>query len=141
MPLLHDELLTFPGNGGFASRCRVRLFTPPTEARESNYVVLLTDDHDSQGTSVTNAAETLAALVCRRWNVPPERARFVEHYDFRHLDGGHDDLGRVETFAQVEFRGAAAATLARDLSPTLGRPGWRHVDRRTVEVWIGELLP
>ena len=141
MPLVHDELLSFPGFGGVLSRCRIRLFVPPREARESGYVVLITDEQGSRGTSITNAAETVAALVCRRWNVPAERARFVEHYDFRHLPGGCDDLGRSEVFAQVEFSGANAATLARDLSPTLGRPGWRHTDRQTVEIWIGEPLP
>ena len=114
---------------------------PPTEAQGSGYVALLTDDAQAEGTSITNAAEIIAALVCRRWNVPPERTVWIEHYDFGHLAGGHDDLGRAEAFARVEFAQATAATLAQDLSPTLGRPEWRHIDRDSVSILIGEPLP
>ncbi len=141
MPLLHDELLSFRGLGGTPSRCRVRVFLPPNEAQESGYITVLTDDWAAGGTSITNAAEIIAATVCRKWNIPPERTQFVEHHDFRHLPGGYDDLGRAEAFARVEFSQATTATLARGLSPTLGRPSWRHIDRESVEILIGEPLP
>ena len=74
MPLLIDEPLDFLGFGKCMSRCRLRIFTPPTEAREDGYIVILVDDEQACGTSLTNVAERLAAEVCRRYHIPPERA-------------------------------------------------------------------
>ena len=143
MPLVHDELLTFPGFGGTPSRCRVRLFLPPAEAQESGYIALLTDDAQAEGTSITNAAETIAATVCRRFNIPPERAVWIEHYDFRHLPAGQDGSGHTETFARVSFRVPEAAGDRSDYihGTSLGKPAWTHIDRQSVEILIGEPLP
>ena len=141
MPLLHDDLLSFPGFHGCESRCRVRVFLPAEGSGSDAYIVLATDDDQAQGTSVTNAAEIIAAVACQRFNLPPERLEFIEHYDYRHRPGGANAFGEAENFARISFSRATAAALPGALSPTLGLPSWQHTDRVSVEELIGEALP
>lgn len=141
--LLQDQLYSFTGYNTVPSRCRVRLFVPPNESGEDTYIVLFTDDKDAEGTSITNANESLAADVCRRFNLPPERTRFIEHYDFRHLPAGHDELGRREDFARVIFTVPVTASGRFDYihEKILGAADWKPIDKQSVEILIGEPLP
>lgn len=143
MPLIHDEPLDFLGLNGSPSRCRCRLFTPPNEAHESGYIVILTDDAGACGTSITNAAEQLAAILCGRFHVPEDRVTWIEHYDFRHTPDGHDGSGHEQTFARVRFSIPTEAGAKFDYihGASLGKPAWKHIDRQSVEILIGEPLP
>ncbi len=138
--LLHDVQHDFAGYHGSPSGCRVRLFLPAEDSGHDTYIVILTDDQNAHGTSITNAGDVIAGQVCRRFNLPPERAVFIEHYDFRHLPPSHDNLRQTEDFFVVAFSRATAAALAGDLSPSLGRPSWRPTDKQSVEILIGEPL-
>ena len=143
MPLIADETLNFVGLNNTPSRCRVRLFTPPNVAQESGYVVILTDDADARGTSITNAADQLAAILCGRFHVLQERVTWIEHYDHRHTPSGHDGGGHEQTFARVRFQvpTEAGARFNYIHGTSLGRPAWTHIDRDSVETLIGEPLP
>ena len=46
--------------------------------------MILTDDEDAKGTSITNAVEQLAAILCGRFHVPEERVTWVERDNYRH---------------------------------------------------------
>ena len=141
--LLREELFSYTGFFTVPSRCRVRLFLPPQESGHDTYIVLYTDDKDAEGTSITNAAEALSIAVCQQFNLPSERAVFVEHYDFRHLPEGHDDLGREEDFSLVSFAVPETASGRFDYvhRKILGAPQWKRTDKQSVEILIGEPLP
>ena len=142
MPLILDEPLDFVGWHNSPSRCRVRLFLPPNEARESGYIVILTDDASACGTSITNAAEQLAAILCGRYSIPEDRVTWIEHYDYRHWPQGYDGGGHEQLFARVTFSIPTAVGERSDYihGTSLGRPNWTHIDRDSVEILIGEPL-
>ena len=121
----------------------MRVFTPPDQARENGYIVLLVDDESSHGTSMTNAAEELAAIVYGRYHIPEARTQFIECYDYRHLERGHDELGRELSFARITFSTPTTAGEIFDFvhNTSLGRPSWTPMDRDAVESMIGEPLP
>ena len=102
--LLREELFSFTGLGGSASRCRLRLFLPAKESGDDTYIAVLTDDQDAGGTNITNAVEALTMDVCRRFNLPAQRTVFIEHHDFRHRLGNErrSRPGR-KPFAQITF--------------------------------------
>ena len=141
--LLQDQIYSFTGLNTVPSRCRVRLFLPPQESGHDTYIVLLTDDKDAEGTSITNANEALATDICRRFNLPPERTVFIEHYDFRHHPAGHDGLGREEDFARLVFNVPETASGIFDYihEKILGAADWKPIDKQSVEILIGEPLP
>ncbi len=78
-----DTVLDYPaGVYPRAGRCRVRVFRA-AEAPDHK-VVLATDLGDANpGPSVTNAAETIATAVHRRYVLEPACTLVVEHYDGR----------------------------------------------------------
>ena len=140
---LADQFLAFRAPNGAASCCRVRVFLPEDDGGAASYVVVATDDADAAGMSITNAAETLAAQVCLRWNIPPERLTWVEHYDYRHRPGGRSASGkRTESFDRVLFLGGARPVpAAGQVAPPLGEPDWQPTDKASVEALLGEALP
>ena len=141
--LLREELFSFTGLGGSASRCRLRLFLPAKESGDDTYIAVLTDDQDAGGTNITNAVEALTMDVCRRFNLPAQRTVFIEHHDFRHRLGKNDDPGQEETFAQITFAVPETASGRFDYSQgqILGAPRWKPIDKQSVEILIGEPLP
>lgn len=141
--LLREELFSFTGLGGSASRCRLRLFLPAKESGDDTYIAVLTDDQDAGGTNITNAVEALTMDVCRRFNLPAQRTVFIEHHDFRHRLGKNDDSGQEETFAQITFAVPETASGRFDYSQgqILGAPRWKSIDKQSVEILVGEPLP
>ena len=102
--LLSDEQHDYPGYGGTASRCRVRLYLPAEGSGSDHYIVILTDEKGSHGTSITNLFEAIAARCMRKIPYPrPSERFFIKHYDHRHHPGGHDGQGHTEDFARVCF--------------------------------------
>lgn len=63
------------------SCCRLHVFQERPERPCS--VVVVTELDDNPGTSVTNAAEHLATVVCDLYTLDPERLRWIEHYPRR----------------------------------------------------------
>ena len=137
-----DTVLDYPGAGRplpypRAGRCRVRVFAA-AEA-PGHTVVLVTDlGYANPGPSVTNAAETIATEVHRRYALDPGRTLVVEHYDGR-VPGtaGRDRRDGVEDFDRVAFTISAD----RDGSVCLTDPHWRPLRKAAVESLVGGRLP
>lgn len=108
------------GSYGRPAHCWVRVFTDPDRPA----VVIASEAEDNPGTSIANAAETLAAEVCRRLRIDSATLLWVEHFQ--------GDRYKPERFALVEFR---------DDQPhrpgALGRPVWSPITRERVEGLIG----
>lgn len=49
---------------------------------------IATEKAENQGMSVTNCAETIASVVCQRFDVPTEALIFLDHYDHTSYEGG-----------------------------------------------------
>jgi hypothetical protein len=69
---------------GFTSACRVRIFLAQPTLPELHSGVIVTELPENSGTSVTNAAETIATLVVRQYGLDPAHTVWVEHYPDRH---------------------------------------------------------
>lgn len=133
-----DTVLDYPaGVYPRAGRCRVRVFRV-AEAPDHT-VVLVTDLGDANpGPSVTNAAETIAAEVHRRYALDPARTLMVEHYDGR-VPGtvARDRRDGVEDFDRVAF----TVTPDRAGGVRLDAPHWRPLRKAAVEALVGGRLP
>jgi hypothetical protein len=95
---------------------------------------------DNAGTSVTNAAEIIAELLCERYNLAPAHTLFIEHYPDRRerlRDGTPDpmDVTGAESFDLVTFGGVSR----EGVNWTLGTPGWKRLAREQVERWTGRV--
>jgi hypothetical protein len=86
-------------------------------------VVIATEAPDDAGTSITHAAETLAAGVCRRHGIAPGTLLWVERYPA--------DRTGPERLSLVEFVPGPRARPGG-----LGRPGWSPISRARVEALI-----
>ena len=141
--LLREELFSFTGLGGSASRCRLRLFLPAKESGDDTYIAVLTDDQDAGGTNITNRRRSALRWTCvgvtiSRRNAPCS----IEHHDFRHRPGSQDDPGQEETFAQITFAVPETASGRFDYSQgqILGAPRWKSIDKQSVEILVGRTL-
>lgn len=111
--LVRDELFTYPGLGGWPATRRIRMWlTPPDATGPGHFVAVLTEA--GEGTSITNAAETIAAELAREY--PQEYIEIIEHYP---VGAGVDP---VEHFDEVmvctsgpKWRRRDTAELARRL--------------------------
>ncbi len=75
--LLRAEDVAFPGFHGFLSTCTIEAIRDHERRRT---IIVVTD---GEGTSITNAAETvhwLARLLCEQRGVPLDEVVHVEHY-------------------------------------------------------------
>ncbi len=106
MHLASDYIHPTPRGG----KCRVRIYLP--EEEQDAPVVLCSELPNYGGTSVTYAAEQLAAEVIRSHESPTPLVR-VEHWPKESTDGSE------EKFELVIFR----ATRSRSVLHTWGRPG------------------
>jgi hypothetical protein len=96
-------------------------------------VVICSDMPNNGGTSITYAAEQLAAEVIRSHRLPTPLV-WVEHWPTEATDGGE------ETFELVVFSSYRVEERAPYLGETrawLGDATWKGLDRTTVEVLVG----
>jgi hypothetical protein len=105
------------GVGNWESSCRLRIFQPHPE----QVVVVLTDDLDSEGTSITNCVEYLLPKLAKEFNVKPEIAIWV-HYQPQNSEAARE----VET-SQVRLSIDSGGSI---------RPLWSFVEKAKVESWI-----
>lgn len=126
----------FVGLNGCASWCNLEVWqAEPGETRPP--IVLAIGPADAPdaildtGTSVTNAAETLATQVCRDFELEPRALVWVECYEEWRYAPGRIELVRRDwdqVFFRVDARGG------------LHDPDWRHLGRAAVEGMIGHTL-
>lgn len=69
--------------------------------------------------------------------------RVIEHHDRRHQPAGDAAPGQEEGFAQVSFAVPETASGRFDYvhGQILGATRWKHMDKQSVEILIGEPLP
>lgn len=117
-------------------RCRIRVFLPEEELDAP--VVVCTELLNNLGTSVTNAAEQIAAEVISGHRLPTPLV-WIEHYE----DGARGTPEDPHTFDLVTFSGYEITERSPYLEETrlsVGRPTWKPLDRHSVETLIGELV-
>jgi hypothetical protein len=112
-------------------RCRIRIFLP--EEEQDAPVVICSELPNNGGTSVTYAAEQLAAEVIRSHRLPTPLV-WIEHWPEESTNGGE------ETFELVVFSSYKVEERAPYLGETrawIGGATWRQLDRVSVEVLVG----
>lgn len=122
-----DTVFPFIGLYGCASSCRVRVF--PGAAP----IVVMTETGDNEGTSITNAVETVAAQVCDFYNLDAQSAVFIEHYPDR-----RGELKRARKIPDPIFEEHFdAVTFERIERGPNGwrfmRPRWQRLKRAEIE--------
>lgn len=85
------------GFHGSESHCRLDFYTGPG----GENIVVATELPDNSGTSITNMAEELAALVCCDFNIAPASLLWIEHYPDRREHP--DDISGAESWDLVTF--------------------------------------
>ena len=74
------EIFKFEGFHGTSAICGLQVYDRLSDNR---VVVVVTELEENKGTSITNAAETLATQVCRARKISPHRLVWIEHYPQR----------------------------------------------------------
>ncbi len=119
-------------------RCRVRVYEPEAENPnnrfvDDHYVVVLSEEPDNTGQSVTSAIERLAGEVILDNALPPNGTVVIEHYPAESRPPGG-----AETFDLVVFDRRAPRDRAGERLLELGEPEWSPIDRQAVETLLGQ---
>lgn len=104
--LADDSYFPFPGVGGCRSHCQVKIYS----VEQNRLLLYLHDPLDNQGTTVTNAIEGLAGLICRTI-VPCLEIKAVSPEDIMVLiSSDHDSelMFSWVTFSNVSEKGELA---------------------------------
>ena len=126
MHLASDYIHPTPRGG----RCRVRIYLP--EEEQDAPVVICSELPNNGGTSVTYAAEQLAAEVIRSHRLPTPLV-WIEHWPKESTEG-------QETFELVVFSSYEVVERAPYLGETrawIGDATWKPLDRASVEILVG----
>ncbi len=136
-----DTKFEYLGIGGCASHCRLRVFK-----HGGGVVVVMTETGDNTGTSVTNAIEDVATLVCERFSLNPQQAVFIEHYPDSRTPA-RDGHRRHDAMFEEHFDRVTFASITREgVNWDLSMPQWKRMAREQVErltgiVWETEYEP
>jgi hypothetical protein len=123
---LFEGTFYFAGFHGSKAHCWLRIFDGDPDRPT---VVIATELRTNTGTSITNAAETLAAAVCRRHRIDPDSLLWVEHY------GPSPALRLPERYSLVSFD-----RNGRERPEGLGQPRWSPTSKERVEALVGSKL-
>ena len=104
-------IYTYKGFHGCDSQCELEII--------SN-LVIATQSHENTGTSITNMAEHLAAMVCHDFHIDPKQLIWIEHYPERGEINPYP-----ESFDLVSFN--------IDENGILSEPRWIRISRAVVE--------
>lgn len=116
MPDIIDREFQYEGFHGRQAICRLRM------SRNGDTALVVWSELDNNpGTSVTNAAESLAALVVATYDLNPFKCLFIEHYPAKpdKFDPQPDSYSIVEF--QWELRQHSKSYVAK------GPPDWTHL--------------
>jgi hypothetical protein len=112
-------------------RCRVRSYLP--EEEQDAPVVICSELPNNRGTSVTNAAEQLAAEVIRSHRLPTPLV-WIEHWSKESTSGGEESFELVVfSIYKVEER----APYLGEKKSWVGDATWKTLDRTAVELLVG----
>ena len=124
--------------------CRLRIFAPVGHAMSARHpaVIIVTEQSEREGLSVTNGIETIAAAVCRTYGLNPRHTVLIEHYDDRERGTAAFLPGRVEgekfscvVFDEIQYEEGDAGGWR------LYSPQWRTLAKAEVETLTGSSLP
>ena len=118
-----DQEFHYLGLGTFPSVCRLRAF----EAEDAPTVVIATELPQNPGTSVTNAAQDIAAQAYKLLERPAQGITLIEHYE---QDG-------QERYAQERF---ALVSFEHTDGGKFSGPDWRYLAKEEVERMVGQAL-
>jgi hypothetical protein len=124
MQQITDQAFHYLGLGTFPSVCLLRAF----DVEDSPTVIIATELPHNPGTSVTNAAQDIAAQAYQWLERPVRGITLIEHYE---QDG--DARYAQERFAVVTFQHTEGGRVSG--------PDWRSVTKEEVERLIGQALP
>src|SRR5215213_3047789 len=113
-------------------RCRVRVYLPKEELDAP--VVICSELPTNEGSSITYAAEQLAAEVIRHHRLRPPVV-WIEHHPLETTDGS------TETFDLVDFSSYEVSERTPYMGETrlaLGEAMWKRLTRDMVDVLVGE---
>jgi hypothetical protein len=127
MHLATDYIHPTPRGG----RCRVRVYLPDED--QDAPVVICSELPTNDGTSITYAAEQLAAEVIRYHSLTPPLV-WIEHHPPITTDGDTETFDLV-AFSSYEVRGRAPCMGETRL--TVGEATWKRITRDMVEVLVG----
>jgi hypothetical protein len=115
----------FPGQS-FVSSCRVRIYNTAPRA-----VVIISELPENDGTSVTNAAQTIATLVVQQYRLDPAQTIWVEHYPDRHdqrpPQARYEQEYDVPDLPSVYGESFDVVTFVWDDAGRAHRPEWHHI--------------
>ena len=135
MRLAADYLHPFESVSGIRSRCRIRVYLPEQEHEEHDApVVVCSELPENPGIPVTGAAEHIAAeVIMAHWLVDPV---WIEYHPEETTAAG------VESFELVVFSDHKIRETVRsaEFRVEVGEPSWNALDRRSVEIIVGQPL-
>ena len=135
MRLAADYLHPFESVSGIRSRCRIRVYLPEQEHEEHDApVVVCSELPENPGIPVTGAAEHIAAeVIMTHWLVD---LVWIEYHPEETTAAG------VESFELVVFSDHKIREAVRSAENRIevGEPSWKTLDRRSVEIIVGQPL-
>lgn len=124
--------------------CRLRIFVPVGHAISAHHpaVIIITEQPEREGLSVTNGIEAIASGVCQSYGLDPRHTVLIEHYDDRERGSAAHLPGRVEgeKFSCVIFDEMRMDKNDRG-EFSLRSPQWRTLGKHEVEILLGQKLP
>ena len=123
MQQIADQEFNYLGLGTFPSVCRLCAF----EIEDAPTVVIATEVAHNPGTSVTNAAQDIAAQAYQWLERPAQGITLIEHYE---KDG-------EERYAQERF---SLVTFQHTEGGRFSGPDWRSITKEEVERMVGQVL-
>jgi hypothetical protein len=113
-------------------RCRIRIYLP--EEEQDAPVVICSELPNNGGTSVTYAAEQLAAEVIRSHSLPTPLV-WVEHWPKEGTDGEEEEAFELIVFSSYEL--TQRAPYLGETRAWIGEATWKTLDRTAVELLVG----
>ncbi len=132
MRLAADYVHPFESVSGIHSCCRIRLYFP--EQWHDAPVVVCSELPENPGVPVTAVAENIAAEISKtHWLVDP---MWIEHHPEETTASG------VESFELVVYSDHKIREAVRKAGSRIeiGEPTWKVLDRRSVELLLGQPL-
>jgi hypothetical protein len=124
--VLYDDEFSYIGYHGCRSLGHLRLFDP---GPDKPYTVIVTELDTNPGTSVTNAAEKLAASVWQFLERPARGMTWIEHYRDRAFIAKRPQF--KEHFDLVSFN---------QVGSTFRHPRWRRISKDEAQALCGTFL-
>ena len=132
MRLVADYVHPFESPSGIRSRCRIRVYFP--EQEHDAPVVICSELPENRGIPVTGAAENIAAeVIMAHWLVDP---MWIEYHPEETTAAGIESFELV-VFSDNKIREAVHHAGSRI---EVGEPSWKVLDRRSVEIIVGQPL-